>query len=232
MTQYHKSRFDISPQKRAWLDNILRQEGLDTSTDQRIARRETLGTSSLSFAQERLWFLEKLEPESSVYNIPVSVRLSGPLGVEALRQSINEVVRRHETLRSNFRTIDGHPVQIIKSTLTLETPIIDLQNLTEQERDAKALALAHDEAQRIFDLERGPLLRSTLLRHDVEDHTWLLTMHHIISDADSFAIFFHEVSNCYAAQLTNIAPQLQQLPIHYGDFAIWQREQSQGEAFQ
>lgn len=186
----------------------------------------------VSFAQERLWFLDQFEPGSPYYNIPTAVRLSGRLHVEALERALNEIVRRHESLRTTFATLDGDPVQVVSPSLTLHLPLVEMQHLPEVEREAKALQLATDEARCPFDLSRGPLLRATLLRLDVNEHLVLLTMHHIVSDGWSMGVFIEELTTLYRAFSLGRPSPLRELPIQYADFALWQREWLQGEVLE
>jgi len=186
----------------------------------------------LSFAQQRLWFLDQLEPNSPMYNIPDVVRLIGPLDVEVLKRCLNEIVRRHEVLRTTFAVVDGRPVQVIAPELTIPLPVVDLRSLPKAEREEEALRLATREAQRPFDLARGPLLRATLLRLDDEEHIALLTVHHIVSDGWSTSVFMGEMAALYEAFSTGKPSPLPELPIQYADFACWQREWLQGEVLE
>ncbi len=190
--------------------------------DDGIRRRTATNPPPLSFSQERLWILAQLDPASAAYNIPVGVRLRGPLDTSRLESSVDAVVSRHAVLRSAFKSVDGRPVQFTAPAMPLPTPLIDLRDLARTEQEERVRTLAQDEACAVFDLQQGPLLRSTLLRLDAEEHVWLLTMHHIVSDVDSFAIFFREVSAIYAAP--EGAEPLPELAIQYGDFAAWQRD--------
>src|SRR6185437_2159200 len=140
------------------------------------------GELPLSFAQQRLWFIDRLEPGTSVYNFPAAVRLTGPLNVAALEQSLDEIVRRHEALRTTFAIVDGRPVQVIAPLLRLTLPVVDLQMLPDRDRELEVKRLAIEEAQRPFDLAEGPLLRATVLRLGEHEHVGLLTMHHIVAD--------------------------------------------------
>src|SRR6185503_627327 len=145
----------------------------------RVSRDEPL---PLSFGQQRLWFIDQLEPGSSTYNIPMAVRLSGRLNLEVTERTFTEVVRRHEALRTRFVAQDGQPVQIVQESGAFAIPITDLSTVPEGEREERVRALAMAEAQRPFDLKSGPLLRVSLLRLAEEDHVALFTMHHIVSD--------------------------------------------------
>ena len=183
----------------------------------------------LSFSQQRLWFLDQLEPNSPLYNNPMTLRLTGPLNIVALGRSLNEVVKRHEILRTTFAVRDGKPVQVIAPSLELDLEVVDLSGRQEEEREGEARRLAAAEAQRPFDLACGPLLRSRLIRLGQEDHVWLLTMHHVISDGWSMNIFVSEVSRLYQALATGQEWELPPLPVQYADYAVWQRHWLQGE---
>jgi amino acid adenylation domain-containing protein len=187
------------------------------------------GTIPLSLAQERLWFLDQLAPVCAAYNIPVAVCLRGLLNVTALAQSLSEMVRRHEILRTTFPADNGRPVQAVALARPWTLPVVDLQEVPEHEREVQVRALARAEGQRPFELVRGPLLRPTLLRLAAEEHVLLLTLHHIISDAWSQGVFWRELGVLYEAFATGKPSPLPELGIQYGDFAIWQRQWLQGE---
>jgi len=186
----------------------------------------------LSFAQQRLWFLDQLEPGSALYNIPISYRLRGLLNITALEESLNEIVRRHEALRTSFSNAQGQPVQAIAPTSRLTLPVADLTSLPVAGREAEVLRLATDEAQRPFDLAQAPLFRASVLRLADEEHILLLTMHHIVSDGWSMGVLFQELSTLYDAFSTGKPSPLSELPIQYADFAAWQRRWLQGEVLE
>ncbi len=185
----------------------------------------------LSFAQQRLWFLDQLEPNSSLYNIPRAVRLAGRLNVTALERSLDEIVRRHEALRTIFAYADGSPVQVIAPApvTTAALPLVDLSELPKSEREAQTQRLATEEAQCPFDLSQGPLMRAKLLRLDDEEHVLLLTMHHIVSDGWSMEVFWRELAALYDAFANGQPSPLPELPVQYVDYAIWQRRWLAGE---
>ncbi|NLG49703.1 MAG: amino acid adenylation domain-containing protein, partial [Chloroflexi bacterium] len=187
------------------------------------------GQAALSYAQQRLWFLDQLEPGSAMYNIPTAVRLRGALDVAALERSLNEIVRRHEVLRATFQTIEGKPVQRIAPALSLPLLVQDLSALPEQEREAHVRQVIADEAQRPFDLGVGPLLRARLLRVGDAEHIAVLVMHHIISDGWSTNVLVRELVTLYRAFVAGQPSPLPELPIQYADYAAWQREWLQGE---
>ncbi len=183
----------------------------------------------LSFAQERLWFIDQLEPGGSAYNVPDTMRLTGRLNVEALRQALDGIVARHESLRTSFPVVQGRPAQVVAPSLNLALPIIDLGGLAESQREAEALRLVAEEVQRPFDLSRVPLVRARLFRIDEEDHILVLTLHHIISDGWSMGVLFRDLGTLYEAFAAGQPSPLEGLPIQYADYAVWQREGPQSE---
>ena len=217
----------LSPEKRALLMQRLKQKG-DGARTPGLPRRPNPGEYPLSFAQQRLWFLDQLEPGSPFYNIAAALRLTGPLDVGALRRALGDVVRRHEVLRAYFVTEKGYPVQQIAPELALAVPLIDLRDRPEAEREAEARRLTDEEARRPFDLARGPLLRASLVRLDQAVHLLLLTLHHIVSDGWSVQVLVQELAALYAAHTRGVTAALPELPVQYADFAHWQREQLAG----
>ncbi|MGQ4807003.1 Tyrocidine synthase 3 [Candidatus Entotheonellaceae bacterium PAL068K] len=208
-----------------WLQQA--QQGVKQLALQPVARD---GQMFLSYAQERLWFLDQLAP-GATYNLPGAVRLIGTLEVEALQQSLWEIVRRHESLRTTFPSVDGQPRQAIgEPHLHLET--VELTELEPEAQEAEVDRLAAVEAQRAFDLTVGPLLRVTLLQLDAADHVLLITMHHMVSDEWSSSIFIREFSALYAAFVRGEPSPLAALPIQYADFAHWQRQWLEGEVME
>jgi amino acid adenylation domain-containing protein len=186
----------------------------------------------LSFAQQRLWFLDQLEPNSPLYNVPQAIRLQGPLQVKALHQTLNTIVARHETLRTTFHAVDGIPRQVIAEHRTVALPLIDLSAWPEAAREAEAHRLIREEALHPFDLARDVLVRATLLRLGPAEHILLLTMHHIASDGWSMKVLSHEVAALYEAFTRGAPSPLPGLPIQYADYAVWQREWLQGEVLE
>jgi len=183
----------------------------------------------VSFAQERLWFLDQFEPASPFYNIPAALPLSGRLDLAALRRALDLISERHESLRTTFATLDQRPAQVVHPALRPELSVTDLRTLPEGERRAAAARLATEEAQRPFDLRRGPLLRARLLRLGGEPGAvLLLTMHHIISDGWSMGILFRELGQLYEAGRGGRPARLPELAVQYADFAQWQRLRLRG----
>ena len=169
---------ELSGKKRAVLEALLREQGIGEAKTERIPRRTESGPAPLSFAQQRIWFLDQLEPESPLYNIHTGVELWGPLNVPVLQRSIAEILRRHEALRTTFTVIDDRSVQVINKNAIFKLPVNDLQELDESQRPSKVSAWAEEDARRRFDLTKGPLLRANLLRLGETEHVLLLTIHH------------------------------------------------------
>src|SRR6185295_7416823 len=183
----------------------------------------------LSFAQERLWFLDRLQPGGTVYNMPAALRLAGNLDRPALAAALAEIVRRHEALRTAFPERGGRPRQEIAAAAPVPLPLIDLAGLSEGRREAELAGRLAAAARRPFDLQRGPLLRATLLRLGAADHALDLAIHHIVCDAWSIGLFIREISTLYAAAARGGSSPLPELPVQYADFAAWQRAWLTGE---
>ena len=216
------------PEWGATLGSPLRVSG-DPLRGDSIPRRDPAATAPPSFAQQRLWFIEQLEPGPATYNSPRAARLRGPLDVAVLQRSLQDIVARHETLRTAFTASDGLPVQVIVPTVHLPLPLDDLSELPEQEREARARRLAEEEIGRPFELVRAPLIRFRLLRLGLEEHILIVTIHHIVSDEWSQRVLFRELAELYQARLDGRSETLPPLPIQYADYAVWQRQWLQGE---
>ncbi|HEX6045329.1 MAG TPA: amino acid adenylation domain-containing protein [Pyrinomonadaceae bacterium] len=182
----------------------------------------------LSYPQQRLWFLYQMEPASAAYNMSLAFRLSGPLQVDALQWSLDEIVRRHEILRTTFDMLDQQPVQLVSGAGTLPLVVMDLSAIPPSVREAEAEMFVSEETERSFDLLRGPLIRANLMRLNVDEHVLLVTMHHIISDGWSQTVLLNELGALYEAAVAGRPSPLPELSIQYGDFAEWQREWLQG----
>jgi condensation domain-containing protein len=193
-----------------------------------IPRQRGCGPFPLSFAQQRLWFLDQLQPNNPYYNIPRALRIHGPLNVAALKLSLQEIAERHETLRA--RIVPGVIPQLIIEDVRLSVPMVDLGGADESFSELFTAQLIEREAERPFNLCSAPLMRSTIVRFGLEDHLILLTMHHIASDGWSNGIFAEEISALYAAFSRKLPSPLPDLPIRYVDFAAWQHEYLQGAA--
>jgi len=214
----------LSPQQKSQLFKKLEKKRDDTDR-RRILPRERNGESfRLSFAQQRLWFLQWLEPSNVAYNLSIPLRLNGALQVSALERSLNEIARRHEALRTSFPEVNGQPVQVIAPETDFDLRAIDLTNLPREAREEELQRLAQEEARRPFSLTTGPLVSAHLYRVDDDDSLFLTMMHHIISDGWSMGVFVRELIELYKAFTEGRTPVLSELPIQYADFAEWQRQ--------
>src|SRR5438105_1760115 len=180
----------------------------------------------VTFAQQRLWFLDQLQPEAASYTVPWSIRMRGRLNTEALERGLNEIVRRHEVLRTTFCVRDEQPVQVVGSTLRVPLPLIDLSEA--QDREVRAQQMAVEEAHKPIDLRKGPLLRGCVIRLAPEEHILLLTMHHIVFDGWSRRILVRELATLYEAFCAGKPSPLPELRLQYADYAVWQRKHLQG----
>lgn len=226
------SSTELTEAKRVLLEKWRRGELAATTAEaQVIPRRSTQGSARLSFAQQRLWFLDQLMPGNPFYNEHATIPMAS-LRVSVLEQTLNEIVRRHEALRTTFESHNGEPRQVIAPSFELSVPVVDLRHLPEEAREGEALGLATEQAQRPFDLTRGPLTRVSLLRTSEEDYLFSLTMHHIVCDGWSMDVFFRELNVLYEAFLLGQPSPLPELPIQYADFAEWQRHYLTGETLQ
>jgi amino acid adenylation domain-containing protein len=186
----------------------------------------------LSFAQERLWFIEQMEPGSALFNVPIAMRIKGRLDAAALEKSFQAIIRRHEVLRTNFVTREGRPVQVIHPDHVFQMPVVELSSLSEQEREAEVQRRADADAHKPFDLENDPLVRAQLLRVSAEEHVLLLSMHHIVNDAWSGGIFFRELGTFYQGFTAGQPVSLPELAVQYADYAVWQRNWLSGEVLE
>ncbi|HEY2515808.1 MAG TPA: amino acid adenylation domain-containing protein, partial [Polyangiaceae bacterium] len=194
-----------------------------------IARVDRAGVLPLSFAQERLWFLEQYAPNSALYNVAGAARLGGAIDVEALRRAFEEIVSRHEALRTRFHAEHGLARQVLDGPGRWDLPVRDLGHLRADARFDEALRLAREDARHPFDLTRGPLLRTSLFRIDATDHLLAVTIHHIVSDGWSFGVLARELRLAYEAFASGRAPSLPELAVQYADFAAWQKQTLSGE---
>lgn len=210
-----------SPQeRRRQLEAMLRQKA------------ERSRSFPLSFSQQRLWVLDRLEPGNPVYNIPLAMWLRGPLDVDALQHTVNEVVARHESLRTKIVLMDDQPKQLVQAAQPLKLDVLDLEHIDPAAREAEAVARGQAEAQKPFRLEEGPLYRALLLKFSPTEHVLIVVLHHIISDDWSVAVLFRELALLYQACKAGLPSPLQPLPIQYADYAVWQRQRLQGEELQ
>jgi amino acid adenylation domain-containing protein len=215
----------LSAQKRALLLKLLKSK---SDTHIRKLPRDA-AHFPVSFGQHRIWFLDQMVPGSPFFNESTRLRMPFPMNAEVLERSLNEIVRRHEVLRTTFAIAGNEPVQTILPSLHLPLPIIDLRHLAQAEREGKSLRLASEEALKPFDLTKAPLLRTTLLWLGEADFLFLLTVHHIICDGWSGHVFAQELKTLYPAYLQGQGSPLPELSIQYADYAVWQRRLLQGE---
>ncbi|MGF1938041.1 MAG: non-ribosomal peptide synthetase [Nostoc sp. ChiQUE02] len=220
-----KPRSNLSPAKKALLE---KWKGGKFQADT-IPKRQQFNNITLSFSQQRLWFIDQLYRGSSFYNIPIAFHIKGQLNITALQQSLNEILRRHEIWRTYFTVINGEPVQKISPRSSWDLPIINLEHLSGKNWEAEVKQLVAESATKPFNLAKELLVRANLLRLSEVEHILLVTMHHIITDGWSCGVFLRELSTLYAAFSTNQPSPLPELPIQYADFAIWQRDRIQGE---
>jgi hypothetical protein len=240
MTNLTELAETLSPNKRQLLELLLKEKEKarkaeavpQKATPAKIPRREKFSPGPVSSAQQRLWFIDQLDPGTPAFNIPAAVRLLGSLNVEILRNCFDEIIKRHEALRTSFAADDGLPVQVIAPSLKFEIPLIDIRHLPEAERMAHVEKLVTNECQRSFDLMRSPLMRATLVALAEHDHVLLMMMHHIIGDVWSVRVVMKELAALYEAFSAGRPSPLPELPIQYCDYSTWQREWLQGEALQ
>lgn len=220
----------LSPEQKAIFERRLQAQTSKQMPLQKLPRNGSEQTFPVSFAQERLWFLEQLEAEANFHNLPMIMQLKGTVHIPILAQSISEIVRRHEALRTVFTTVDGRPVQIIKPARLLAIPVVDLQNIPAAEKDSERLQLVIGEVQKPFDLARDLLIRLLLLDMGESTYTFVITVHHISIDGWSISIFIQELMTIYQALIVGETPRLPEIPLQYADFSVWQRQQLQGVA--
>jgi amino acid adenylation domain-containing protein len=219
---------ELSPERRAILERHLRARRAPEEQPP-LQKRPNSGPAPLSFAQQRLWFLDRMVPGSPLYNIHQAVPVFMALDIAAFERSLNEIVRRHESLRTTFVEIDEEPRQVIAPSLSVPLPVVDLRFFGEAKREAEAIRIATEEARHVFDLAHGPLVRFRLLRTADSEYIFLLTCHHIVFDGWSSTILFRELSEIYEAFAAGRCVSLPELPIQYQDFAVWQSQWLRGE---
>ncbi|NQE34947.1 non-ribosomal peptide synthetase [Microcoleus asticus] len=225
-------RHQLSPSKQALLAKRLRGEIKSDFPINLIPKRDRTDPAPLSFAQQRLWLLQQIDRTNSSYNEHGAIQLKGSLNIPALERSLNEIIERHESLRTTFKMMEGQPVQIISPSLTIKLPIINLSDLSRAEQTKQIQQLAIEQSQSPFDLDRGPLLRWMLLQIGEQDYVLLVTMHHIIYDGWSYGVLMRELAALYEAFFNSKSSPLSELPIQYADFALWQQQSLKGEALE
>jgi amino acid adenylation domain-containing protein len=223
MNEQPRTNIDLSEKRRRLLQALMRESNGKAPDLNRIERRTDRESAPLSCAQDRLWFLNQYYPDSPIYNMSTQIPLVGPANIPAVGQVLNEIVNRHEALRTTFRTENYKPLQVIAPRLHIEVPLHDLTGMSDQERQAAGLEIIRLETSHIFDLSTGPLLRATLIRFSDQLHYLIITMHHIVSDGWSMNVLSREFSVLYDAFAAGRPSPLPPLPVHYADFSVWQR---------
>ncbi|MEO8431781.1 MAG: amino acid adenylation domain-containing protein, partial [Acidobacteriota bacterium] len=213
-------------------DRLVNPDPRAGAKPDRLTRREAAGNAPLSFAQQRLWFLDQLDPGRDFYNIARAYRLAGDLDAPALERAFRGVEARHEVLRTVFALTPDGPIQVVKPPGGVELSTVDLTDLPRELREREAIRLAEEQAQRPFDLSRGPLMRASLWKLGERDHLLAVTVHHVAFDGWSVDVFERELGQLYAAERAGESPSLPELPVQYGDFAVWQREWLKGEVLE
>ena len=221
---------NASAAKDRLLSLLLKKKGITVAPAQRLVRRKEGGPAPLSYAQQRLWILDRLSGSTPEYNLPQALHLRGELDRDALARALNTIVERHDSLRTHFAETEREPVQIVAPALTLALPLDDLAALDPAARQEALTTAMSREAELPFDLRQGPVLRARLLRLGEFEHVLLLTLHHIVSDIWSMAVFDRELAALYAAFRQGRADPLEPLPVQYADFALWQRNCLDGAA--
>lgn len=223
----------LSPEQRALFEASLKAKGLRAPQVDRIPRRprEDVNLFPTSIDQERLWFIEQLQPGNAAYNIFSASRIKGRLDVAVMERVVNELIARHEVVRTTFTVVDDQPMQFIHPKLEVRLTPVDLQTLPFEQREQEALRLVTDDFSRPFDLEQGPLLRVGLLRLAEDDHVMHINMHHTVTDRWSGAIFEQETGLLYEAFVNNRPSPLPALPIQYADYSVWQRDRAESEIY-
>ncbi|HEX8139754.1 MAG TPA: condensation domain-containing protein [Pyrinomonadaceae bacterium] len=232
MSDLTKRISTLSPRQRKLLWERLRQNGSHGSSALIPRQSRTENFFPLSFAQERLWVVEQLQPGNPAYIISAAAGFNLPVKIAVLEQSLNAIVQRHEILRTTFPACHGKPVQRIASSMMLTLPVVDLRHIPEPYRAEQAAQLAAEQARRPFDLASGPLLRTRLLRLSEDRSVTLIALHHIIFDGWCTSLLVQEMMALYAAFSRGQPSPLPELPIQYADYAVWQREWLQGEVLE
>ncbi|MGD9488077.1 MAG: amino acid adenylation domain-containing protein [Calditrichaceae bacterium] len=222
----------LSPEKRELFELMLIDEGIDLSEIVILPRQSKDKSVPVSFAQQRLWFLDQLEPGNSLYSIPAAVKIRGNFNKEAFKNSINTIIKRHSVLRTVFSQNDGSPSQIIAGKLKIDLPEIDLSGIDKKEIHSRVNEVILSETEKPFDLQTGPLIRALLLKLSVDETIVILTVHHIVSDGWSMGVIISEIKALYPAYCLNKPVSLPELPVQYADYAVWQRKWFRGKVLE
>jgi alpha-ketoglutarate-dependent taurine dioxygenase len=231
MTNITQRLDKLTPEKRALLEQLLLKRRAQAPEEAPITRRKPTDPTPLSFAQQRLWFMDQLAPGLPTYNVAYGVRISGDLDIPALHRSLEAIVNRHEVLRTFIHTVDGQPVQVIPEKLDVPLPLVDFSPWAGAEQDERVQQYLLAEARRPFDLSKDPILRTTLLKLAEKEYILLVITHHIASDGWSKGVMFREMGAFYRHFTMGVPHELPELPIQYADYALWQQSWFAGEVF-
>ena len=232
MSEILNNIITLSDEKRELLELLLRKQGIDVTRSVMTRTRRDTDTFPLSFAQQRLWFLSQLEPDSPAYNIPLAIRIKGKCDSSLLERAFREIVQRHEILRTRFAVVGSEPAQIIQPSTQFSLQNIDLTAYSVAERELRAHEFIATEARRPFDLSCLPLMRVSLFNIDQDENILLIVMHHILADGWSMGVLVNEVRTLYEALATGNPSPLPPLLVQYADFAAWQRRWLTGETLE
>ncbi|HEX7332126.1 MAG TPA: condensation domain-containing protein [Pyrinomonadaceae bacterium] len=219
----------LSAEKRKLLEALLKEQGIDPLQVLPIPRRRDSRSGPLSFAQQRLWLVERFTPGGGFYNIPSGMRFEGRVNVLTVEQTLNEIVRRHEILRTAIQVIDGQPLQIIETELRPDFSYVDLSTLDESVKKTVAERVIREQTQKLFDPSRGSMLRATLVALGPSDHLMVIILHHLVTDAWSNSLLISEMGQLYQSFRQGLPSALPELPVQYADYAEWQRQWEQHE---
>ena len=223
---------ELKGRKQEILAYLHAANGMGTVGAPALVRASRDGDLPLSFAQQRLWFIDQLDPNSPLYNIVMPIQLTGTLNVAALQRALNTIVSRHEVLRTTFSSVDGAPRQVINSAKATDFKMIDLSAMPDEARKEDAYKLLREEARRPFNLTSDLMIRAMLIKLELEEHIFLTVLHHIAADGWSLGVLFRELSTLYEAFSTGQSVSLPELPVQYADFAVWQRQCLKGEVLE
>ena len=221
---------NLSPEKKALLEQRLGVAAQKRVKGPVISRRPNQDFAPLSFAQRQMWVIDQMTPGNPAYNLPIGYRLKGSLDLTALENSFNEVIKRHEALRTTFAVQGGEPLQFIHSDFKIKITITDLSHLTGEQCHNALQALASEESVRSFDLSHLPLIRACLFRLGEADHILIINLHHIVADGLSIALLWDELDTFYRAFTRGDDPRPPELAVQYADYALWQRQTIANEA--
>ena len=238
MSDLSKDISNLTPEKRALLELLLSEEGIKVEDSLIIPQKRVFDEEldgfrmPLSFAQQRLWFLDQFEIERSLYNIPLAMKLIGNLDLVVLKSCIEEIIRRHESLRTTFKLVGDQPYQVISSDTEFNLQVVELNDTSEDDLEEAIAGYLIAEARKPFDLEHGPLFRVVLMKLSVDHHIVLFNMHHIISDGWSMGVLIREFVQLYEAFQGNSSSPLAELSVQYADYSIWQQNWLNGEVYE